>query len=450
MNFVERIKAAGVVGAGGAGFPTHIKLSASAEWFIINAAECEPLIETDKYLCRSYAEEIVEAAEAIGDALGAKHVVIALKEKYRDEITALQAAIDRQGSRAFLHKMRSYFPAGDEFVLVEEVTGHVIPEGGLPLAVGAVVDNVGTVYSIYRALKGQPVTQKYLSVVGEVKEPLMLRVPIGTSVQECIRATKPTVSDYGVILGGPMMGKVLLSEEEIEKAVVTKTTGNIIVLPKTHELLRRAELPIRKIQMRAKCSCMQCRACTDLCPRNMLGHQIRPHYLMRNLARESLIQTDAEYLKAFGEAVNCSSCGVCEMFSCPMGLSPRQVNSYFKQQLREKQLMPERNSAPVAREEKEYRRIPTNRLIARLGLSKYDLHEKPACVMLAPDHVYIPFSQHIGRPAVPVKQCGDPVVKGDLLAAAAEGAPSANIHCSISGVIYEIDKNGAWIQSVKE
>ncbi|WP_066456580.1 4Fe-4S dicluster domain-containing protein [Anaerotruncus rubiinfantis] len=450
MDLIEQTKAAGVVGAGGAGFPTHIKLAACAEWFIVNAAECEPLIETDKFLCRTYPHEIVETAETVGKALGASHVVIALKEKYKEEISALQNAINNRQSAVRLHSMRPYFPAGDEFVLVEEVTKRVVPEGGLPLQVGAVVDNVGTIMSIFHALKGQPVTDKYLSVVGAVEKPVILHVPVGTSVLECIQAAKPSVSSYSVILGGPMMGKALRSEETVEKAVVTKTTGNIIVLPADHELMKKADLPIERIRTRAKSTCMQCRACTDLCPRNLLGHRIRPHFLMRNFAKEGLMETDEAYLKAFGEAVNCSSCGACEMFSCPMGLSPRQVNAYLKQQLREKQLRPERGSAPAAKTEKDSRRIPTNRLVARLGLSKYDLHINPECRAIAPQSVYIPFLQHIGKSAVPVKQRGDVVTKGELLAMATDGGPSANIHCSISGVIHEINENGALIRGREE
>ena len=97
MNLLEAVKDAGIVGAGGAGFPTHVKLKAKAEWFIVNAAECEPLIETDKYLCRTYADRIVAAAAAVAAHLEASHIVIALKRKYRDEIAALRAAITQAG-----------------------------------------------------------------------------------------------------------------------------------------------------------------------------------------------------------------------------------------------------------------------------------------------------------------------------------------------------------------
>lgn len=451
MNLVDQVKAAGVVGAGGAGFPTHVKLGASAEWFIVNAAECEPLIETDKYLCRTFPEEIVSTAERIGRTLGAKHVVVGLKAEYEEEAAALQAAIDRLKADVRLHTTRAFFPVGDEFVLVEEVTGRVIPEGGLPLQVGAVVDNVGTVLSVCRALRDEPVTEKYLSVVGEVRRPLMLKAPVGTAILDCIQAAEPLCGEYGVIIGGPMMGKALTDPEGIRRQVVTKTTGNLLVLPLEHELFRKAELPMDRIRARAKSACLQCQACSDLCPRHALGHRIRPHLMMRGIVREELITTDEDYAKVFGEAVNCSACGACELFSCPMGLSPRQVNQYLKGQLRARGLSIERRKDPVAMPWKEMRRIPTKRLVARLGLSKYERRrEALECIPLAPQSVYIPFSQHIGRPAQPVRACGERVKKGELLAAAVEGALSANIHCSICGTIRSIDDAGAYVEAGKE
>ena len=136
MEFVEAIQKAGVVGAGGAGFPTHIKQNAAAEYLIINAAECEPLIETDKYLCRTFADRIVETVEKMAAHLKAGHRVIALKAKYKQEIKALKEAIDRQKAGVELFEMGTYYPAGDEQIMVEQVTGRVVPERGLPLNVG--------------------------------------------------------------------------------------------------------------------------------------------------------------------------------------------------------------------------------------------------------------------------------------------------------------------------
>lgn len=451
MNLLDAIREPGIVGAGGAGFPTHVKLKAKAEWFIVNAAECEPLIETDKYLCRTYADRIVAAAVIVAGHLQAEHTVIALKKKYRAEIDALRAAIDKAGAAIEICEMGVFYPAGDEQTMVQFVTGKTVPERGLPLDVGAVVDNVGTLLGIYDAMtEGKSVSSKYLSVVGEVREPIMIHTPIGTPITQCIEAAKPHLTDYAVIVGGPMMGRVLSDREAIRNAVVTKTTGNLIVLPRDHYLITRAGRPMERIRAQARTACIQCRMCTDLCPRYQIGHQIRPHMVMRNLYREQTISSNEEFLRAFGDAANCCSCGVCEMFACPMGLSPRKVNEYMKGALRERGLQPERNIKSEARPELDMRRIPTERLIARLGLSAYSGLHAHTCIELSPDEVFVPFAQHIGKPAQPVCKAGDTVNKGDLIAQAAEGALSANIHAGITGVITEVSAAGARISGRKE
>ena len=190
MEMVEAIQKAGVVGAGGAGFPTHVKLNAKAEYFIVNAAECEPLIETDKYLCRTYAERIVATVEKIAAHLEAAHAVIALKAKYVRETEALQNAVKALGANVEIFTMRTYYPAGDEQVLVNQVTGRVVPERGLPLNVGCVVENVGTVLNIADALEGKPVDEKFLSITGAVETPVMCHAPIGTPITEVLKKAK--------------------------------------------------------------------------------------------------------------------------------------------------------------------------------------------------------------------------------------------------------------------
>lgn len=450
MSLTDAVKKAGVVGAGGAGFPTHVKLSAQAECFIVNAAECEPLIETDKYITRTFPERILAAADAVSEHLHASRTVIALKKEYEREIEALQKAKAKTGSKAELFLLPAFYPAGDEQMLVHLVCGKSVPERGIPLDVGAVVDNVGTLLSISDALEGRPVTEKYLSVVGEVEEPVMLHVPIGTPALECIQEAKPTVSDYAVIVGGPMMGKVVSDREQIQSLCITKTTGNLLILPREHSLIRRASIPMRRIAIQAKSACVQCRFCTSLCPRYSIGHDMTPHLVMRNLFREPFLQDNEEYAKAFGTAANCSECGVCEQFACPMGLSPRRVNHYLKGRLKERGIQVPKNRNPVARESAPYRQVPTERLVARLNLMQYEGKHPKDCRELFPDAVSIPFQQHIGKPAVPVKKAGDAVRKGDLLAAAAEGALSANIHASIDGVIESIGDGFAVIRRRKE
>ena len=122
----------------------------------------------------------------------------------------------------------------------------------------------------------------------------MLHVPIGTPLSECVAAADPVLTDYAVIVGGPMMGKPLTAQADIDAAVVTKTTGNIIVLPRDHYLFRRAQLSLDAIRHQTKSACIQCRMCTDLCPRYLIGHQIRPNLVMRNLWREKTITDDGD------------------------------------------------------------------------------------------------------------------------------------------------------------
>lgn len=437
MSFIETIKEAGIVGAGGAGFPTYVKLNAKAEYFIINAAECEPLIETDKYLCRTFPARIIKTAEQIAEHLGASHCVIATKAKYKREIAALKEEIDRQKAKVEICEMRTFYPAGDEQVIVQEVTGRVVPERGLPLDVGCVVDNVGTVLSVADALEGKPVSEKYLSVTGAVKKTQMYHVPLGTSVLEILEHVGVTENPYAVIVGGPMMGKILKTKEEIRQAVVTKTTGNLLILPKDHYLVKRTEIPRESMIHQAAAACIQCRMCTDMCPRFMLGHEVRPNMVMRNLWKASMLTDDREFEKAFGSAANCCSCGVCEMFACPMGLSPRKMNEYAKTLLRERGINPQKNGHPEAREEIQYRKIPTERLIARLGLTPYVTHELPEEKELHVRECKLLLSQHIGKPAVAAVKVGEQVEKGALVAHAAEGL-SVNIHSGLGGTVKEV------------
>ena len=152
MELLEAIKWAGVVGEGGAGFPTYAKLNTRAECFIVNGAECEPLIETDKYLMRTFPEEIIAGTAAVSAHLGAKRTVVALKEKYEAEAAALSAAIEKSGADIEIVKMPAFYPAGDEHTMVYYVTGRSIPARGIPISVGCVVDNVGTMRSVHEAM----------------------------------------------------------------------------------------------------------------------------------------------------------------------------------------------------------------------------------------------------------------------------------------------------------
>ncbi|MDF2879815.1 MAG: proton-conducting rane transporter [Clostridiaceae bacterium] len=436
MDLLEHIYNAGVVGAGGAGFPTHKKLNCKVEYFIINAAECEPLLQTDKYIIRNFSHEIIQAVEATAEEVGAANVVIGLKKKYIKEIEALNKAIKDLNSKVKLHYLKSIYPAGDEHVLVNDVTKKVIPPGGIPLNVGAVVSNVGTILNIYEAMNGSPVTDKYVSVLGEVKSPKIIKVPIGTSVLECIKAAGgASIKEFALIMGGPMMGRLVLGDE-IQKRTITKTDGGIIVLPKDHYLVMQRQVSIKHLINRAKSACIQCSACTEMCPRHLLGHPLRPNKIMR------AISTTEDFGESFKEALICSECGVCEMYACPMGLSPRRINVFLKGELRKKGIKYSSDAKEYkVRDYMDYKQVDVSRLIGRLNVSSYIMKSISKAEDYLPVEVSIPLKQHIGMPAKPVVNAGDTVVKGQLIASVKYEDMGANVHASIDGTIISVGDN---------
>lgn len=441
MQLTDVIKTSGIVGCGGVGFPAHVKLSQQAEYFIVNAAECEPLLEVDKYLIRERAKDLIRGIDLIGRHVSALYKYIAIKKHYQEEISCLKAAIAETKSDIRIFEIDGFYPAGDEQVLVYEVTKRVVPERSIPLNVGVIVNNVGTVLAIFDAKQdAQVVTHKYVSIIGDVKCRIILKVPIGTSVKDCIKKAEPNIMHYGFIMGGPMRGSVYTHDEMAEDVVITKTDSNIIVLPLHHPLITRETQSIKKIKSISKSTCIGCRICTDLCPRQALGHTVKPHQIMHNLYHEDGIEDDLEYIKIFGSAINCTECGICELFACPMMLSPRRANRYIKTQLKEKNLQVPPYKVNKVDPQRDYKKIPTNRLMFRLGLNHYSQNEPISEVLtISSKSVRIPLKQHVGMSSTPIVTIGQSVKEGDLIAQVQGESLGANIHASIDGIVTQID-----------
>lgn len=434
LNFLDKIYEAGVVGAGGAGFPTHIKLNTKVGTLIINAAECEPLLQTDKYLMRTKPEIIIRTVEETGKQVEAHDLIIALKGKNKEEVRILQEAIDTLKSPVRLHQMPNFYPAGDEMSMVKEVTGKSIPPAGIPSAVDAVVVNVNTICNIADALEDKPIFMKEVAVLGEVKNPILLNVPVGISLAECIQAAGgPLLEDYFVIKGGPMMGS-FLEKSVIHNTSISKTDGAIILLPKDSYLLKMKKLSIEHMINRAKSACIQCKFCTIMCPRYLLGHPLHPHLIMRNVGKKDLSDP------LFADAHICCECGICELFACPMGLSPREMNVYVKKERAAMGLRFEHDGSEVtSRPEGEYRKISADRIIARIGLSKYKYVPVADCINLSASKVKLMLRQHIGQPASPIVKNGDHIKAGQVIARVAADKMGANIHASINGIVSILD-----------
>ena len=416
----------GIVGAGGAGFPTYAKLNENAKTIILNCAECEPLLRLHRQLLEKYAREIVETFHMMGQVMGSKDIVIGIKKAYKGAIEALNSVIgDYEGVRLGL--LDEVYPAGDEVVLIYEVTGKVVRPGGLPIECGVAVFNVETVYNVYRALqKEKPVVDKLVSVVGEVANPVTVRVPLGATIEEVVAlAGGKTIKDAVYFIGGPMMGRIGSGLEP-----VTKTTNAVLVLPEDHLIIKKKRSNSSIDLKRAAASCCQCTMCTDLCPRNRLGHPIEPHKFMRAATCKDIQDTNS-----FVNTMFCSSCGLCEMYSCMQGLSPRSLMAEYKAGLRAAGIKPPQGVVPKpVGPEREYRKVPMERLMARLDLTKYNSEAPLNDKVVAVEKVRIPLSQHIGAPAEAIVSVGDTVTRGQMIAKPGNGL-SVGIHASICGTV---------------
>lgn len=449
--FLAAVKAAGIVGQGGAGFPAHAKYTVperEIDTVIANGCECEPLLHTDHHILSHDGEAVLRGLRALVDAVNARRAVLGIKKKHAALIRSLSGPAATMGVELF--RLDDFYPAGDEQILVREVTGKSVPPFGIPLAVNAVVANVGTLADVDAALGRSgsapvPVTRKVLTVTGEVRNPSVLRAPVGTPLAECLDACGGVLPANPVfVVGGPMMGRIVEGYEALASEVLTKTTGGLIVLPEGHPLHRNATTPAAFMRRRAASACIQCRMCSDLCPRALIGHPFETHRVMRAFAAN--IETSAE---AGMLATMCCECGVCEQYACPMQLSPRRINQAVKAELREANLRYEGSRG--IREElavwREYRKIPVPRLAARIGIGKYMHVETPYIGDLAPRSVTIPLRQHIGAATIPVVRQGDMVRAGGLVGEIPENALSARVHASIDGVVDAVANGGVRISA---
>ena len=429
LNIAELAKKSGVVGAGGAGFPTHVKLSAKVDTFIVNGAECEPLLRVDQHLMEMYPEKIIKGLKLGMSATGASKGILGIKSKYKTAVKLISDLIKNENQMELL-LIDDVYPAGDEFVLVYEAIGKLIPESGLPLDVGAVVNNIYTLINLYEASEGKPVVCRYVTVTGAVKNPSTLEFPIGISLLEAIRAAGgSTIDNYRILVNGPMMGHIAKPKDSI-----TKLTSAIIVLPESHFVVQsKIETNSKKVVV-TKAACIRCQLCTEVCPRFLLGHELFPDKVMRGIAWGAL-ETSDDMTSTF----LCVACGACTYYGCPMGLDPCKMMVEVKSHLiKEGMKNPKHRKVLSVHPEREYRKLPIKRLISRLDLTSFE-HKcpiKPQSLKI--QRVSIPLKQHIGDPALPVVEVGDHVKKGDLIGKIPDGSLGATVHASISGTVRKI------------
>lgn len=432
MTFEELQKVvydAGIVGAGGAGFPTHRKFSDKVKQIIVNAAECEPLMMVDHHILEHHLQALVDTLNILVDTMGADEAIIGIKGKNMGLLDE-KIVSSINGTKVKIKEIPDIYPAGDEVILTYETTGKIIPEGAIPIMIGVMVINVETIYNIHRAItKGDKVIDKYVTIGGDVAEDITIKVPLGMKISEVLEATgHGNLADKSVINGGPMMGKLV----DLENDVVTKTTKGLLIFPTSHSIIQRKKMPISMAVKRASAACCNCTMCSDMCPRNLLGYNLNVHKTIRAASHSET--NDSE---AFLQSALCCGCGVCTVIACQQMLDPQAISMEIKGSLAKNGLRRQNNIAPEkVKAERASRLVSSSVLIDRLGIRKYvKSHVERKYMDFSPKEVYIEFKQHVGKPASATVKVGAKVKAGDVVAQTAYEDLGTTMHSSINGKV---------------
>ncbi len=289
------IREAGIVGMGGASFPTHVKLSGAigkVDTIIVNAGECEPYITADDRLCREHPKDVISGIQIIMKILGLKEAHIGIENNKPEAIRALKANVANSGVTVKVLPAR--YPQGAEKQLIQAITGRQVPSGGLPVAVGCAVFNAASCKAIHDAVyEGMPLISRIVTVSGDIlMEPKNLLVPIGTSYISLIEACGLSENPYKVLSGGPMMGAA-----QFDLAAPTiKACNAVTVLGKQNRYV--VEDP----------HCIRCGKCIDVCPMRLIPA----------LMYKALFTNDLEEIKV-SNLLDCCECGCCA-YNCPAGV----------------------------------------------------------------------------------------------------------------------------------
>jgi len=353
-DIVEAARAAGA--AASDGLPAHIKLDSKVDIVIANGCELEPLVFSRRYLLVHNAAEIINGLELAMQATRAERGIIA----YVRTIPEIDAAIETAAAE---HAGIEIFHAPPFYPIACAATGRVVPNSATLAAVGICVLDVETLYNLSRAVGGNPVTEHTVSIMGEVAEPAVLRLPLDTTVGEAIQCCGGTKNDdFRVLLGGPISGQIA---EDLSQPIPGNTAA-IVVLPANHVQIQRRMRPLSVMLLHARTACTNCDECTRYCTRYLSGQDIEPHQIMRAISY-SLDSLN----KSITSAVNCHECGVCDIV-CRMGLSPRVICREIKAHLRAMGW-----SKPTSTIDGKLRagfmknRVPLEELADRLGVQKY-------------------------------------------------------------------------------
>lgn len=304
-KIIQKIQDAGIVGLGGATFPTHVKLvppkGMKAEVLLINGVECEPYLTSDHRLMLEKADEILVGTQILMKAMNVEKAVIGIENNKTDAIKLLSEKIKNYKGISVV-ALKVQYPQGGEKQLINAVTGKEVPSGGLPIAVGAVVSNVGTAFAVYEAIqKNKPLFERVVTITGKgVANPSNFKVRIGTATTELVEAAGGLPENTGkVISGGPMMGRAVASLD----IPVTKGTSGILLM-QNEEATRGDYI-----------NCIRCSRCVSVCPMGL------EPYLLMTLGEQQIFDRAEDE-----KIMDCIECGSCS-YTCP---SNRPLLDYIR------------------------------------------------------------------------------------------------------------------------
>ncbi len=311
QELMQIIQEAGIVGMGGAAFPTHVKLASGlgkVDTVIVNLSECEPYIVADDRLAQEYPEQILSGLGIILKILGLKKACIAIENNKPLAAEALRSHISGEIT---LELLPAKYPQGAEKQLIKAITGRQVPSGGLPAEVGCGVFNAATCKAIYDAVyEGRPLTHRVVTVSGDiVMEPKNLLVPVGTSFNALLEAVGHSENPYKVLSGGPMMG---VAQYDLLVPVIKGTNAVTILGSKNKYVVENSR-------------CIRCGRCVEVCPM----------HLMPVLMYKAMFTGDAQEMKAL-DMLDCMECGCCA-YVCPAGVPLVLGFRAGKQQIRDAQ-----------------------------------------------------------------------------------------------------------------
>lgn len=333
----ERLQQAGVVGLGGAVFPTHGKLTASKtvpmDELVINGAECEPFITCDDLLMRERAEEVVRGIGVFRDLLQPKKVLIGIEDNKPEAAAAMRAAVDALGEPFLVVQVPTLYPAGGAKQLIRVLTGKEVPASKRSTDLGVQCFNVATAYTAWRAIAhGEPVVSRLVTVTGNVDEPRNYEVLIGTPMGELLQLAQPQPDTDGIVMGGPMMGFLVPDA----KVPVVKATNCLIAHSERLFPPKAPEMP-----------CIRCGACAQACP-----HELQP-FEMYWFSRAKNFGKTQEY-----HIFDCIECGCCS-FVCPSRIPLVQYFRFAKSEIWARER--DKNAAEGAKARFEFKQLRDER-----------------------------------------------------------------------------------------